>query len=163
MSTVTLPDYLYPNWYKCLIFTHQTLQQSIHITRHIEHDRYYLMLFDFDNRAFTIVKESIHKPDLFHVFTVLAPELFQPDAFHLTSRPSGPATAGYHPEYLNLVDQLQEAEAKRGSGQSDGLGEVVPLQEFTFQYGPDNEPVRSFDALVLSRIPEEFLLEADRN
>ncbi len=138
----SLPKKFYPNLGQCLIFTHKKLKQSMHITRHVEDDKFYLMFYDFDNNAVTVVKEAIHKSELFHCFTVLAPELFQHEAFYLSSREVGPATAGNHPEYDTIADHAQHR---------------------TFQYGTDEDNLRSFDAAVLANIPEELLMDPQRN
>jgi len=67
-TDIAIPEKFFPNWYERLVFTHKTLQQSMHITRHIDHERYFMMFFDFDNMTLTVVKESVHKRDLFHCF-----------------------------------------------------------------------------------------------
>ena len=140
-TDIAIPEKFFPNWYGRLVFTHKTLQQSMHITRHIDHERYFMMFFDFDNMTLTVVKESVHKRDLFHCFCVMAPELFQPDSFTLTAMKAGHATGGSHPEYSNVANVSRE---------------------MSYQYGPDGEPLRSFDVAVLTDIPDGWLAKYEQ-
>jgi hypothetical protein len=109
-NTITLPDVMYPGWYRELFVIHAPAGLGAAITRCINPDQYYLKLVHFNSGIVQAFKDPVDKSELYRLVCVVCPDFILAEAGNITDT-AGPATAGDNKDYTELIkwgaDEMQ--------------------------------------------------------
>ncbi|QDT89170.1 hypothetical protein [Gimesia algae] len=110
MNTITLPDVMYPDWYRELFAINVPAGYAAAITRCIDPDQYYLKLIHFDSGTVQAFKDPVEKSELYRLICVVCPDFILTETENITDT-AGPAMAGDSKDYTELMkwgaDEMQ--------------------------------------------------------